>query len=417
MTVTHPEPAMSNKIRAPSRISRIASVWLVRSCMVALTGVAVPHSLCAQEIAPAAPAAAPANPDVLRAEIVTALAERRYEDVLRGMAAYRALEAQGVAVPVSLLFAESEAAQALGDWPQAQAALGEYLARAAAADPLYPEALRSYPGIQTKARATAESRARELELAAASEQQAVADRQRAEAAARVDTLVADLVVIPAGQFLMGDGSGRGDADERPARTVNVAAFRLARHEVTFAQFDAFCRATGCTPPDDNGWGRDDRPVINVSWDDAIAYIAWLNQQSDVKFRLPSEAEWEYAARGGRPGDYWWGPAFSPDHANAGGTAGRDEWPGTAPVGQFPPNPFGLHDMNGNVREWVEDCWHVDYSGAPQDAQAWVTGNCERRTLRGGGWSLGPRSLRASDRDWDDRNFRYTDRGFRVAASE
>jgi formylglycine-generating enzyme required for sulfatase activity len=389
------------------------------SCLLTFSGIAASNGVHAQADAPPVPgaAAASAQPDVLRAEVVTALAEQRYEDVLRGMAAYRALEAQGVTVPVSLLFAESEAAQALGDWLQAQTALGEYLARADASDPLYPEALRSYPLVQTKARAMAETRARELELAAAGEQQAVVERKRAAEAARIEALSADLVHIPAGQFRMGDGSGKGDSDERPARIVNVAAFRMARHEVTFAQFDAFCAATGCTPPDDNGWGRDDRPVTNVSWDDAIAFITWLNEQSDLKFRLPSEAEWEYAARSGSTGDYWWGAAFSPDHANGEGTAGRDQWPGTAPVGQFPPNPFGLYDMNGNVREWVQDCWHADYSGAPADGQPWLTGNCDRRMLRGGAWSLGPTSHRASDRDWDDRNFRYTDRGFRIAASE
>jgi len=408
-----PEPSMSNKIREPGRRSRAAGLCTATWCMIAVATAGAPGLLLAQTAEPAAPVRA----DVLRAEIVAALAERRYDEVLKGMATYRTLESEGIKVPISLLFAESEAAQSLGDWPHAQAALGEYLARADAADPLYSEALRSFPAIEAKALGMAEARASELELAAEAERQAIAERKRAEAALPIDELVADFVDNPAGKFRMGDGTGKGEGDERPPRNVSIAAFRLGRHEVTFAQFDAFCLATGCTAPDDNGWGRDSRPVINVSWDDAIAFISWLNRQTGKEFRLPSEAEWEYAARGGKVGDYWWGATFSPDYANAKSTAGRDQWPGTAPVGQFPPNPFGLYDMNGNVREWVQDCWHPDYTDAPLDGQAWLTGTCSQRVARGGAWNLGPAGLRSADRDWDDKNFRFTDRGFRIASSE
>jgi formylglycine-generating enzyme required for sulfatase activity len=126
---------------------------------------------------------------------------------------------------------------------------------------------------------------------------------------------------------------------------------------------------------------------------------------------------EEAARGGTATDYWWGATFSAEHGNARSTGGADQWSGTAPVGQFPANPFGLFDMNGNVREWVQDCWHQDYSGAPVDSQPWETGDCNRRVLRGGAWNQDPAALRSTDRDWDDHNFRFTDRGFRIATSE
>ena len=361
--------------------------------------------------------AAPAQSDLLRSKVVVALAEQRYDAVLEGMTTYRTLESEGVAIPVSLLFAESEAALALRDWLRAYTALGEYLARADATDPLYSDALRRFTGVETKALEVAEGRDREMQLAAAAELKSLDEQRKADAARFVDALFADLVVVPAGKFRMGDVSGKGDADERPLRSVSIAAFRLGRHEVTFAQFDRFCAATGRKLPDDNGWGREQRPVINVSWDDAIAFITWLNEQGGHVFRLPSEAEWEYAARGARASDYWWGTEFSPEYANARSTGGRDQWSGTAPVGQFPANPFGLSDMNGNVREWVQDCWHPDYSGAPVDGQAWLTGECSRRVVRGGAWNMDGASLRSSDREWDDRNFGFTDRGFRVATSE
>jgi formylglycine-generating enzyme required for sulfatase activity len=363
------------------------------------------------------PAPAPVQPDALRSRIVLALAEQRYDAVLEGMAAYRALEADGVAIPVSLLFAESEAAQALRDWPRAYTALGEYLARADPTDPLYSDALRGFSGLEAKARDVAEARERDVQLAAETELKTIDEQRKADVTQFLEAVYEDLALVPAGRFRMGDSSGNGDADERPLRNVSIAAFRLGRHEVTFAQFDRFCAATGRKPPDDNGWGRDQRPVINVSWDDAIAYIAWLNELSGRTFRLPSEAEWEYAARAGAATDYWWGAEFRSDYANAKSTGGRDEWSGTAPVGQFPANPFGLFDMNGNVREWVQDCWHKDYSGAPVDGQSWQTADCNRRVVRGGAWNLGAESLRSSDREWDDRNFGFTDRGFRVATSE
>jgi formylglycine-generating enzyme required for sulfatase activity len=411
-------PAMTEEIHGRRLLSIVTGTCLaavrVACCIACLSPVLV----CADDnVTDNTGLVAAVEADTLRADVVMALAEQRHADVLASMARYRDLESRGIVVPVSLLFAESESAQALGDWPRAQLALGEFLARADPTDPLYSESLRRYPGIETKVREAAEAREREVALAAASEQKSREEQVKAEAAKYYDGIAADMVSVPAGKLRMGDSTGHGGSDERPLRNVTIAAFKLARHEVTFAQFDRFCAATGCTPPDDNGWGRDDRPVINVSWDDAVAYIDWLNAQSGRKFRLPSEAEWEYAARAGTTTDYWWGATFSPDQGNARSSGGVDQWSGTAPVGQFPANPFGLFDMNGNVREWVQDCWHPDYAGAPVDGQPWQTGDCDRRVLRGGAWNQDPTSLRSADRDWDDRNFRFTDRGFRIAMSE
>ena len=402
-----------HEIRGACRLSRLARFRLAAICGLGVIGMFAAAPLWAQAPQPGAPM----PPDALRSRIVLALAEQRYVAVLEGMATYRTLEAEGVVIPVSLLFAESEAAQALRDWPRAYMALGEYLARADPTDPLYSDALRGFSGLEAKAREVAETQEREKQLAAEAELKAIDEQKKADVTEFVEAIYADLAVVPAGKFRMGDASGKGEADERPLRSVNIAAFRIGRHEVTFAQFDRFCAATGRKLPDDNGWGRDQRPVINVSWDDASAYVAWLNELSDRGFRLPSEAEWEYAARGGAATDYWWGADFRPGYANAKSTGGRDEWPGTAPIGQFPANPFGLFDMNGNVREWVQDCWHSDYSGAPADGQAWLAGDCNRRVVRGGAWNLGAASLRSSDREWDDRNFGFTDRGFRVATSK
>lgn len=370
----------------------------------------------------AGPASAEAPPepapqalaDQLRLEIAQALERKDYATVLERAETYRALESEGVKMPAGLYFAEAEAAKASGDLLRARAALAAYMDRADAADPLYPEALALHPLVETAiARQYAEEErvqreAREREQRARAEREAAA-RQRA-----LEELVQDLVAIPGGRFRMGDHSKRGDEDERPVHRVEVASFMLGRHEVTFEQFDAFCAATGRTPPDDRGWGRERRPVMNVSFDDALEFLAWAGQQTGQRLRLPTEAEWEYAARAGTETDYWWGDAWSADHANAAGTGGRDRWNATAPVGEFPANPFGLHDVSGNVREWVQDCWIPSYPGKPGTAAARIDGDCSRRVVRGGSWNLGPAWQRSANRDFDDRAYRYVDRGFRVA---
>ncbi len=150
-------------------------------------------------------------------------------------------------------------------------------------------------------------------------------------------------------------------------------FLIGKHEVTFAEYDRFALATWRKLPDDQGWGRDDRPVINVTWDDTAAYAKWLREETGKAYRLPTEAEWEYAARGETNTDYWWGDDIQQKGetwANCIGCSSERDLNQTALVGSFDANPFGLHDTAGNVWEWVKDCWHENYDGAPADGSAW-----------------------------------------------
>ena len=194
-----------------------------------------------------------------------------------------------------------------------------------------------------------------------------------------------------------------------------APFAVGKYEVTFAEWDACVAGGGCEGfrPDDV-WGRGDRPVINVSWDDGQAYVRWLSREAGEQYRLLSEPEWEYAARAGSQTLYAWGDEIGRDRANCDGCGSRWEDESTAPVGSFAPNAFGLHDMHGNVWEWVEDCVNNSYAGAPSDGTAWVSGNCEYRVLRGGSWGSDPRILRSAYRGWNSTGNRYNYLGFRVA---
>ena len=227
-----------------------------------------------------------------------------------------------------------------------------------------------------------------------------------------------MVVIPAGRFRMGCLSDDGDCygDEKPVREVVIASFALSRHEVTFAQWDACVSGGGCGGhrPDDRGWGRADRPVVNVSWEDAQSYVSWLSRRTGEEYRLPTEAEWEYAARAGTTTKYSWGDEIGQNRANCEGCGSRWDDSETAPVGSVPANAWGLHDMHGNVWEWVQDCWNGSYAGAPVDGGAWLSGDCSERVLRGGSWYNLPRNLRAALRSGDTTGNRYGDNGFRVA---
>jgi len=224
----------------------------------------------------------------------------------------------------------------------------------------------------------------------------------------------EMVIIPAGSFTMGDVQGVGDQDERPVRSVRVhKSFAAGRYEVTFGEYDRFAKAANRQFPVDQGWGRGRRPAIFVSWLDAVDYAKWLSSQTGKRYRLPTEAEWEYAARGGKETAYWWGKDWMQGIANCRGCG--TQWnTKTAPVGSFKPNPFGLYDTSGNVWEWVDECWHYNYSGAPADASAWTSGgNCVRRMIRGGSWANPPVSLRVSNRGRYYPDNREDFIGFRV----
>ena len=212
----------------------------------------------------------------------------------------------------------------------------------------------------------------------------------------------EMVVVPAGSFLMGSlpGETGRDGDEGPRHRVTIARpFSVGVHEVTFAQWDACRRAGGCSHnPDGQGWGRGTRPVVDVNWNDAQQYVRWLSRKTGARYRLLSESEWEYVARAGTTTRYWWGGAIARSRANCDGCGSRWDGRQTAPVGTFRPNAFGLHDVHGNVWEWVQDCKHGSYSGAPSNGTAWTTaGDCSQRMMRGGSWESFPRYLRSANR--------------------
>ena len=221
-----------------------------------------------------------------------------------------------------------------------------------------------------------------------------------------------MVVIPPGRFRMGDLSGRGDDDEKPVHAVTIGyKFAVGKYEVTFDEWKACVADGGCNGhrPDDRGWGRGRRPVIDVSWDDAKAYVRWLSGKTRQEYRLLSEAEWEYVARAGTTTAYFNGPSIAKGQARY---ASPD---GTVRVGSYSPNAFGVFDTLGNVWEWAEDCWHDGYHGAPGNGGAWTTGGeCDKRVLRGGSWISYPRDLRSALRFWDSSGRRYSSLGFRVA---
>jgi formylglycine-generating enzyme required for sulfatase activity len=192
--------------------------------------------------------------------------------------------------------------------------------------------------------------------------------------------------------------------------VRIAySLAVGRYPLTFQEYSHFARSTGRAQPSDEGWGRGRRPVINVDLKDAKSFIAWLSVQSGQAYRLLSEAEWEYACRGGTMTRYWWGDEITPENANYGANVGK-----TTEVGSYPANPFGLYDMHGNVWEWVEDRWHDSYVGAPNDGSAWILGTAPDVVLRGGAWFNGPRVVRSAVRIRDNPDYRYYFVGFRVA---
>ncbi len=218
-------------------------------------------------------------------------------------------------------------------------------------------------------------------------------------------------LLPA-TYQMGSGNSL-NFDEGPRHTVSLPAFSISKREVTFEDFDRFARSTGRRLPFDESWGRGKRPVINVSWHDAVAYTRWLSQKTGQKYRLPSEAEWEYAARAGSTYSYWWTNSKSAIHANCFDCGSRWDGSQTAPVGSFEANRFGLYDMSGNVQEWTADCYQNSYVGAPADGSARVTADCTQRVVRGGAYSSPLDSLRSAKRAQLSQDTRLDNLGFRV----
>ena len=222
-----------------------------------------------------------------------------------------------------------------------------------------------------------------------------------------------LIEIPSARYAMGSGVSSLDADERPKHDVELQRFAIGKYEVSFDEYDLFARMTGRALPDDKGRGRGNRPVVNLSWEEAVAYTQWLSEQTGARYRLPTEAEWEYAAGGALRTLYWWGNTPGEGRANCFNCGSRWDAQMPAPVGSFEANPLGLHDTAGNVAEWVQDCYHADYNGAPGDGSAWVTVGCTRRVVRGGGFNSPANTLRTTKRAQQLSSVRVDDLGFRV----
>jgi formylglycine-generating enzyme required for sulfatase activity/tetratricopeptide (TPR) repeat protein len=223
-----------------------------------------------------------------------------------------------------------------------------------------------------------------------------------------------MVIVPPGQFRMGDIQGFGEDDEIPVHQVSVKCFAIGVYEVTFFEYERFARASCRQIPNDAGWGKNKQPVINVSWNDALAYTEWLNEQTGKEYHLPTEAQWEYAARAGTETRYWWSDDIGYNQANC--LRSNSLWSGkkTAPVGSFKPNPFGLYDTVGNVWEWVVDPLHKSYKNAPSDERVWEEGGrMKYRMVRGGSWKSGAEFCRSATRIGRSKNRENNMMGFRV----
>jgi len=313
--------------------------------------------------------------------------------------------AHDLEIPSAFWFRQAGVLQAAGLHEQAVEASTRYLQEAGREGEHYQAVLRILDAAEVD---LAEARRAEARARAAAER---AEREAAARAATIAASVPEMVVIPADAFRMGCVTGRRCEDwETPVREVSVQSFEISRNEVTFAQWDVCVEYGACPWVPDEAWGRDDRPVIGVTWHDAQAYVSWLRGETGGAYRLPTEAEWEYAARAGAETRTIWGNSVRRDQAN---------WDGdrTLPVGSYAGNGFGLNDMFGNVGEWVEDCWHESYRGAPSDGSAWVEPECSSRVFRGGSWAVREARGLGSANRWGrgpDRSYVYV--GFRIARS-
>ena len=215
-------------------------------------------------------------------------------------------------------------------------------------------------------------------------------------------------------FIMGDQTHVGDDNEKPAHEVDIPnGFYISKYEVTFDQYDKFAKATHRELPPDNGWGRGKRPVINISWYDAKAYTAWVSDETNQEYRLPTEIEWEYSARADSDTAFWYGDTVRAGYSVCDSCGSKWDGISSAPVGSQASNPLGLFDMHGNVAEWVEDCYHDTYDGAPTKNQVWLANQCDHRVLRGGSWFDIPRVGRSSTRYRAQPDLKASNWGLRV----
>ncbi len=225
----------------------------------------------------------------------------------------------------------------------------------------------------------------------------------------------EMMVLPPGSFTMGEAGTSRTSPPHPVTLARPVAIGV--NLVTFDEWDACVADGGCglLRLSDQGWGRGRRPVINVNWDQASSFATWLARKSGRPYRLPSEAEWEYAARAGSTTTFWWGDDVIAGVANCASCGSPFDDRQTAPVGSFRANAFGLYDMAGNLTQWVADPWHASYQGAPADGSIWLTdGDPRRRVMRGGSWYNRPSYSRSAYRNGDAPTVANPKIGFRVA---
>ena len=220
----------------------------------------------------------------------------------------------------------------------------------------------------------------------------------------------EMRLLRGGSFIMGSNE---DVSEKPVHQVAIKPFAISKYPISVREWNECAAANACAFA---ATGNQDAPITNVSWSDAKQFVAWLAGATRKAYRLPTEAEWEYAARGGTQTRYWWGDELQPGMANCKNCMNVAATEQPIKIGSFKPNPFGLHDMGGTVDQWVEDCWHKNYQGAPSDGSAWVEGDCTSHVNRSGSWKNDARYVRPANRDSYDTNVRYPTHGFRIALS-
>jgi formylglycine-generating enzyme required for sulfatase activity/serine/threonine protein phosphatase PrpC len=363
--------------------------------------------------------AAEKEAEKLRATDQARQADAAAKDAAAKAAARKAAAARAAAVRAAAANATKARIAAEMEAAEKEAAAREAAAREAAAREL---AAREAVAREAAAK---EAEAREAAAKIAAAREAAARQARASRAQpRFGTVFRDcadcpeLVWLPQGEFIMGEPS----AASGPRHVVKISyPLAVGRFEITFTEWDACVAAGGCRRrPDDSGWGRGRQPVINVSWADAQQYAAWLSRRTGKRYRLLTEAEWEYAARAGSDVRFWWGNDAGHGDANCYDCGSRWDGRQAAPVGRFVPNPFGVHDMHGNVSEWVEDCYHDRYRDAPGDGRAWTL-DCaaitDIRMVRGGAWRDPSNTTRSAARSAVSYNYYDNRIGFRIARTE
>ena len=224
-----------------------------------------------------------------------------------------------------------------------------------------------------------------------------ADREFTDALASGGT-APRMIRIPGGKFLMGARGFNANQNELPQHDVVVLPFAVSKYEISISEYEQFAKVSGRALPKDLGRNKDTYPVVFVTWEDALAYTKWLSEQTGEKYRLPSEGEWEYAARAGGATLYYWGNELGEENAHCADCESGLDARSPTKFGRFEPNAFGLHDMAGNVQEWVHDCYKNTYYGAPNDASVWEHGECTYRVTRGGAFDTPGTSIRASARN-------------------